>query len=35
VSESPWEADPIEQVLWDKADAMRGGQDAVLIIDDT
>lgn len=35
VSESPWEAEPIEQVLWDKAEAMLGGQDAFLIIDDT
>lgn len=35
VSESPWEAEPIEQVLWDKADTMLGGQDAFLIIDDT
>jgi SRSO17 transposase len=35
VSESPWEAEPVEQVLWSKADAMLGGQDAFLIIDDT
>jgi SRSO17 transposase len=35
VSESPWETEPIEQVLWGKADAMLGGQDAFLIIDDT
>jgi hypothetical protein len=35
VSESPWEAEPIEQVLWDKAQAMLGGPDAFLIIDDT
>lgn len=35
VSESPWESEPIEQLLWDKADAMLGGQDAFLIIDDT
>jgi SRSO17 transposase len=35
VSESPWEAEPIEQVLWDKAEAMLGGPDAFLIIDDT
>jgi SRSO17 transposase len=35
VSESPWEAGPVEQVLWQKADAMLGGADAVLIIDDT
>lgn len=35
VSESRWEAEPLEQVLWDKIDAMLGGQDAFLIIDDT
>jgi SRSO17 transposase len=35
VSESPWEAEPVEQVLWSKADVMLGGQDAFLIIDDT
>jgi len=35
VSESPWETEPIEQLLWDKADTMLGGQDAFLIIDDT
>lgn len=35
VSESPWEAEPLEQVLWGKIDAMLGGQDAFLIIDDT
>jgi len=35
VSESPWEAEPIEQVLWDKAETMLGGQDAFLIVDDT
>lgn len=35
VSESPWEAEPVEQVLWNKADRMLGGQDAFLIIDDT
>lgn len=35
VSESPWEAEPVEQVLWSKADAMLGGHDAFLIIDDT
>jgi SRSO17 transposase len=35
VSESPWEAGPVEQVLWQKADTMLGSADAVLIIDDT
>lgn len=35
VSESAWDRDEIEAVLWDKADAMLGGDDAFLIIDDT
>jgi SRSO17 transposase len=35
VSESPWDAEPLEQLLWEKADALLGGQDAFLIIDDT
>jgi SRSO17 transposase len=35
ISDSPWEAEPVEQLLWNKADAMLGGQDAFLIIDDT
>jgi SRSO17 transposase len=35
VSESPWEAEPVERVLWQKADTMLGGAKAVLIIDDT
>jgi SRSO17 transposase len=35
VSESPWDAEAVEQVLWDKADALLGGQDAFLVIDDT
>jgi SRSO17 transposase len=35
ISESPWEAEVIEQVLWNKADEMFGGDDAFLIIDDT
>jgi SRSO17 transposase len=35
VSESPWDAEPVEQVLWEKADAMLGGDEAFLIIDDT
>lgn len=35
ISESPWEAETIEQVLWNKADEMLGDEDAFLIIDDT
>lgn len=35
VSESPWNAGPVEQVLWQKADTLLGGDEAVLIIDDT
>lgn len=35
VSESAWDEEAIEQVLLDKADAMLGGDDAMLIIDDT
>ena len=35
VSESPWDAEPVEQVLWQKADRLLGGDHAVLIIDDT
>ena len=35
VATSPWALEPVETVLWEKADAMVGGQDAVLIIDDT
>lgn len=35
MSESPWDAEPIEQVLWEKADALLGGDEAFLIIDDT
>jgi SRSO17 transposase len=35
VNESPWYSEPIERVLWDKADEMLGGEAAVLIIDDT
>jgi hypothetical protein len=34
-SESPWEAGPLEQVLWQKADAMLGSTAAVLIFIDT
>jgi SRSO17 transposase len=35
VSDSAWDERVIEQVLWDRADQMLGGQDAYLIIDDT
>jgi hypothetical protein len=35
VSESPWDAEPVELVLWQNADRMLGGEQAVLIIDDT
>lgn len=35
VSESAWDEDEIEQVLWDRADELLGGEDAYLIIDDT
>jgi len=35
ISESGWDLAEIEQVLWEKADAMLGGDDAFLIIDDT
>ncbi len=35
INESPWDTGPIEQVLWEKADAMLGGEAAYLIIDDT
>lgn len=35
ISESAWDQEEIEQVLWEKADAMLGGDDAFLIIDDT
>jgi SRSO17 transposase len=35
ISESPWKTEPVEQVLWQKADALLGGEQAVLIIDDT
>jgi SRSO17 transposase len=35
VSESDWNDDALEAVLLDKADAMVGGPDSVLIIDDT
>ncbi|MBX3200701.1 MAG: IS701 family transposase [Labilithrix sp.] len=35
ISESAWDQAEIEEVLWEKADAMLGGDDAFLIIDDT
>lgn len=35
VSESAWDQAEIEEVLWDKADVMLGGDKAFLIIDDT
>lgn len=35
ISESAWDQTDIEEVLWEKADAMLGGDDAFLIIDDT
>lgn len=35
VSTSPWPTAPIEQVLRKTADALVGGKDAVLIVDDT
>jgi SRSO17 transposase len=35
VAASRWELDPVEQVLWSTADGMVGGDDAVLVIDDT
>ena len=35
ISESSWDQEEIEEVLWEKADALLGGNDAFLIIDDT
>ncbi|WP_394822519.1 IS701 family transposase [Pendulispora albinea] len=35
VSESAWDAAAVEEVLWEKADALLGADDAFLIIDDT
>lgn len=35
ISESAWDQGEIEEVLWEKADAMLGGDNAFLIIDDT
>jgi SRSO17 transposase len=35
ISESAWDQTQIEEVLWERADTMLGGDDAFLIIDDT
>ena len=35
VCTSPWSTEPLEQVLRHRADALVGGDDAVLIVDDT
>ena len=35
VCTSPWACEPLEQVLRQRADALVGGDDAVLIVDDT
>lgn len=35
VCTSPWDCEPLEQVLRQRADALVGGDDAVLIVDDT
>ena len=35
ISESAWDPTDIEEVLWEKADAMVGREDSFLIIDDT
>jgi SRSO17 transposase len=35
VSESEWDDEAIEEVLWDRVDAMGGGEGLFLIIDDT
>src|SRR5262245_23442707 len=35
VATSSWRTDPLERVLLERADALVGGQDAHLIIDDT
>lgn len=35
VGASSWDAELVEQVLWQKADTLLGGEEAVLIIDDT
>ncbi len=35
VSESDWDDESLESVLWQKADSLLGGDDAVAIVDDT
>jgi SRSO17 transposase len=35
VSESEWDDEAIEEVVWDRVDAMVGGEGSFLIIDDT
>jgi len=35
VNESAWDDDAVEGVLWEKADSLLGGNDAVAIVDDT
>jgi SRSO17 transposase len=35
ISESAWDEEAIEHVLWEKADTMLGGDDAFVIVDDT
>lgn len=35
VSESEWDDEAVEAVLWDKVDRMLGGEDSCIIIDDT
>lgn len=35
VSESEWDDDALEDLLWEKADALLGCEDAVAIVDDT
>ena len=35
ISSPAWDAEPLEAVLWQKADGLLGGLEAVLVIDDT
>jgi SRSO17 transposase len=35
VATSCWDTGPLEEVLWQKADALLGGEDSFLIVDDT
>ncbi len=35
ISESKWDDDAVERVLWDKVDEMLGGDESLLIVDDT